>query len=108
MCGVPNTVEITSARLDTVYRRVKDFKNICAHDERLYCAHSHDNNATVFQLVRDLRFLATKPQYLEFLQQLRSLLTKLGKEIPERMAYVYTCIHGYGILRDYRPRCTHE
>ncbi|MEE1296816.1 MAG: Abi family protein [Bifidobacterium sp.] len=96
-------VEINSARLDTVYRRVKDFRNICAHDERLYCAHPHDKNATAFQLVRDLRFLTTKPRYLEFLQQLRSLLAKLDDKIPGRMDYVYASMGSSGLaeLDDY-------
>lgn len=49
--------EIDAQRIDKIYRRMKDFRNICAHDERLYCAHPHDSNNTVFQLVKDLRFV---------------------------------------------------
>lgn len=78
-------VDITSRRLDTVYRRIKDYRNICAHDERLYCAHPHDLNATVFQLIRDLRFVIDKKRYLEFLQRFDSLLAGLHDAIPAQM-----------------------
>lgn len=81
-------VEITAQRLDAVYRRMKDYRNICAHDERLYCAHPHDLNITVFQLVRDLRFVTDKKRYLEFLQGFDSLLMHLQEAIPDTMAVV--------------------
>ena len=80
--------EITSIQLDKIYRRIKDFRNICAHDERLYCAHPHDRNITVFQLVKDLRLVTDKKRYLEFLQSLESLLVKLRKNIPNHFDYV--------------------
>ena len=80
--------EITSIQLDKIYRRIKDFRNICAHDERLYCAHPHDRNITVFQLVKDLRLVTDKKRYLEFLQQLESLLVNLEKDIPDYIGYV--------------------
>ena len=80
--------EITSIHLDKIYRRIKDFRNICAHDERLYCAHPHDRNITVFQLVKDLRLVTDKKRYLEFLQQFESLLVNLEKDIPDYIGYV--------------------
>ena len=80
-------VEVTSQRLDRIYRRIKDYRNICAHDERLYCAHPHDSNITVFQLAQDLRFVTDKQRYLEFLQGFDSLLTHLRDAIP-------TCFDG--------------
>ena len=75
-------------QLDKIYRRIKDFRNICAHDERLYCAHPHDRNITVFQLVKDLRLVTDKKRYLEFLQQLESLLMDLKQDIPEHIEVV--------------------
>ena len=75
-------VEVTSQRLDKIYRRIKDYRNICAHDERLYCAHPHDSNITVFQLAKDLQFVTDKQRYLEFLQGLDSLLMHLREDIP--------------------------
>ena len=75
-------IEITSQRLDKIYRRIKDYRNICAHDERLYCAHPHDSNITVFQLAKDLQFVTDKQRYLEFLQGFDSLLMQLREDIP--------------------------
>ena len=75
-------IEITSQRLDKNYRRIKDYRNICAHDERLYCAHPHDSNITVFQLAKDLQFVTDKQRYLEFLQGFDSLLMQLREDIP--------------------------
>lgn len=74
--------EVTSQRLDKIYRRIKDYRNICAHDERLYCAHPHDANITIFQVTQDFRFVTDKQRYLEFLQNLNSLLMHLQKDIP--------------------------
>lgn len=74
--------EVTSQRLDKIYRRIKDYRNICAHDERLYCAHPHDANITIFQVTQDFRFVTDKQRYLEFLQSLNSLLMHLQKDIP--------------------------
>lgn len=81
--------EIDAQRIDKIYRRMKDFRNICAHDERLYCAHPHDSNNTVFQLVKDLRFVIDKKRYLEFLQQFNSLPMHLGEDIPAYVDSVY-------------------
>lgn len=94
--------EIDAQRIDKIYRRMKDFRNICAHDERLYCAHPHDSNNTVFQLVKDLRFVIDKKRYLEFLQQFNSLLMHLGEDIP---AYVDSVYREMGL--DF-PRELHE
>lgn len=76
-------VEVTSQRLDRIYRRIKDYRNICAHDERLYCAHPHDSNITVFQLAKDMQFVTDKQRYLEFLQGFDSLLLHLREDIPD-------------------------
>ena len=94
--------EIDAQRIDKIYRRMKDFRNICAHDERLYCAHPHDSNNTVFQLVKDLRFVINKKRYLEFLQQFNSLPMHLGEDIP---AYVDSVYREMGL--DF-PRELHE
>lgn len=84
-----HAVEVTASRIDKVYRRIRDYRNICAHDERLYCAHPHDLNVTVFQVVKDLRFVTDKKRYLEFLQQFDSLLDNLGEAIPGYVEQVY-------------------
>ncbi|WEV63687.1 Abi family protein [Bifidobacterium sp. ESL0732] len=75
-------VDVTSERLDKIYRRFKDFRNICAHDERLYCAHPHDRNASVWQVIQDLRFVIDKRRYLEFLRLIERLTKGIVSQLP--------------------------
>lgn len=76
-------LEVTSQILDKIYRRIKDYRNICAHDERLYCAHPHDRNINVFQLIQDLRYVIDKRRYVEFLQRVLSLIEAVRHKLPD-------------------------
>lgn len=78
-----HNLDITSSKLDKIYRRIKDFRNICAHDERLYCAHPHDDNATLCQLIKDLQFVMDKQRYMEFLQHVQTLVETICGKLPE-------------------------
>ncbi|MFC0265204.1 Abi family protein [Alloscardovia macacae] len=73
---------ISAKKLDSIYRRIKEFRNICAHDERLYCARPHNNNATVFQLIKDLALVIPKSEYLELLKKIEILLHKIESGVP--------------------------
>ena len=73
---------ISEKKLDAIYQRMRHFRNICAHDERLYCAHPHDWNASVWQLIQDFMFVVDKKRYQEFLQKVRSLIGYLRKYLP--------------------------
>lgn len=74
---------ITSAKLDSIYSRIKNFRNICAHDERLYCARPFGLNNSFFQLLKDLQLVLTKQQHLELLQHVESLMMKIRKKLPD-------------------------
>lgn len=77
-----NKTEITARKLDSIYRRIKEFRNICAHDERLYCARPHDKNATIFQLIKDLSLVIGKSEYIEFLQKIKKIIKRITTKIP--------------------------
>jgi abortive infection bacteriophage resistance protein len=77
-----HNLDVTSTMIDKIYRRIKDFRNICAHDERLYCAHPHDANITVLQLIKDLQYVTDKKRYLEFLQRVKMLTNTICNKIP--------------------------
>lgn len=96
-------VQIPPRKLDTIYRRIKDFRNICAHDDRLYCAKPYNLNNSFFQLVQDLRIVTVKQRYLEFLQQTESLMMRVKKEIPSQAAAIISAmgVNGLGEFRDY-------
>lgn len=72
---------ISAKRLDAIYQRMRQFRNICAHDERMYCAHPHDRNASVWQLIQDFMFVVDKKRYREFLQRVGSLVRDLRKDL---------------------------
>ncbi|WP_230455194.1 Abi family protein [Gardnerella vaginalis] len=84
--------DITSIKIDSTYRRIKEFRNICAHDERLYCARPHSDNATVFQLIKDFDILLETSYYLEFLEKIEKLLSALCVEVPNCSKNVIECI----------------
>lgn len=72
--------------LDARLGRIKDFRNICAHDERLYCARPRGRaNNTLFQCIQDLHWMMDKPSHLELLQKIESLITHLSKVLPRHM-----------------------
>ncbi|EPI53660.1 Abi family protein [Gardnerella vaginalis] len=84
--------DITSIKIDSTYRRIKEFRNICAHDERLYCARPHSFNATVFQLIKDFDLFLDTNYYLEFLEKIEKLLSALCVEVPSCSKNVIECI----------------
>lgn len=75
-----NTISVE--KLDVIYQRMRQFRNICAHDERLYCARPHGWNASVWQLIQDFMFVVDKKRYQEFLQRVSSLVRNLRKDLP--------------------------
>ena len=83
---------IRSIKIDSTYRRIKEFRNICAHDERLYCARPHSDNATVFQLIKDFDILLETSYYLEFLEKIEKLLVALCDKVPNCSKNVIECI----------------
>ncbi len=92
---------ITSAKLDAIYSRIKNFRNICAHDERLYCARPFGLNNSLFQLIQDLQLVLTKKDHREFLQQIESLMLYITKKLPNIAPQVFESM-GVGNLEDYR------
>lgn len=56
---------ISPRRLRLAYDYIKDFQNICAHDERLFCARvspSHDVN--LVGVLSDLELVLTRPTFV--------------------------------------------
>lgn len=53
------------------------FRNICAHDERLYCAHVGDRkNVNFAKMVWMLERYLTNPEFFSFLDQLNNLIQR--------------------------------
>lgn len=57
---------ITIKRLDSIFNRLVFYRNLCAHDERCYCARYDGRaNENVYQAIGDLGYLLDKDDYLE-------------------------------------------
>ncbi|NEG90641.1 Abi family protein [Bifidobacterium aerophilum] len=76
---------ITVKHLDRIFNRLVFFRNLCAHDERCYCAHyDHRLNESVFQVINDLHYLLDKSSYIEFLKRISALLDNIMSTIPQQ------------------------
>ena len=94
-------MRITSAKLDSIYSRIKNFRNICAHDERLYCARPFGLNNSLFQLMQDLQLVLTKKDHREFLQQIESLMLYIMRKLPTIATQVFESM-GVKSLEEFR------
>lgn len=73
-------VRISDRRLRLAYNHIKDFRNICARDERLYCARvslSHDINFA--DVLNDLELVLPKNEYIQLLRDVVNALTELSE-----------------------------
>ena len=73
-------VRISDRRLRLAYNHIKDFRNICAHDERLYCARvslSHDTNFA--DVLNDLELVLPKNEYMQLLKNVVNALIDLSE-----------------------------
>lgn len=81
---------ITQRRLRLAYDHIKDFRNICAHDERLYCARVAPSlDTAIGDVVKDLQLVLSKAEYVNFLTEYLRMMPALAKDIsPEVMNQV--------------------
>lgn len=75
-------VRISPRRLRLAYDHIKDFRNICAHDERLYCARvSPSADVSLVDLFKDMRLVLTRDEYDKMRQDVMWLLVSLMKDL---------------------------
>lgn len=68
-------IKIYDRGLNLAYSHVKDFRNICAHDERLYCARVSPSQDTSFaDVVSDLGLLLTKDEDVKMINSVKDLI----------------------------------
>lgn len=80
------SVRVTPRQLRLMYDHIKDFRNICAHDERLYCAKvSPSRDITFANLLDDLSMVLTKEENArmqgEIIRLVHEMMTDLGTEV---------------------------
>lgn len=80
------SMRISPRQLRLAYDHIKDFRNISAHDERLYCARVSPSRDTTFaNLLDDLSLVLTKEENArmqgEVIHLVHEMMTELGTEI---------------------------
>lgn len=75
-------IRITPRRLRLAYDHIKDFRNICAHDERLYCARvapSHDT--TIAKMLKDIELVISKEEYIDLIEDITRLVLSISRRL---------------------------
>lgn len=83
-------IRISQRKLRLVYDHIKDFRNICAHDERLYCARvTPSSDTAIGDVVKELQLVLSKEEYVSFLADYLKMIPELARGIdPKIMAKV--------------------
>ena len=86
-----NRKRIGTRRLRLAYDHIKDFRNICAHDERLYCARvSPSSDISFGALLDDLELVLTREEHVRMLRDVTLLVTELVSDLDARHAQMVT------------------
>lgn len=84
--------KISHKRLRVAYDHIKDFRNICAHDERLYCARvSPGHDVTFADMMRDLELVLTRDEHARMQREVVRLLYDVMNDLGGRAA---SCVLG--------------
>lgn len=87
----PTPKSIGTRRLRLAFDHIKDFRNICAHDERLFCARVSQAKDTDFtRMIADLELVTTSDDFKALTKEVHALLCdlscSLGDETTARVA----------------------
>lgn len=81
------TVRISPRRLRIAYDHIKDFRNICAHDERLYCARVSPSKDTSFaDLLSDLALVLTRDENARMQGEVIDLVLRMRNSLGTKAA----------------------
>lgn len=75
-------VKIHDRDLRLIYDHIKDFRNICAHDERLFCAKvSPSRDTPIASVIKDLKKVLTKEETIHMEHDIVNLLLSLSNKV---------------------------
>lgn len=78
--GIPKRIYPKMLRM--AFDHIKDFRNICAHDERLYCAKVTPSSDTpIAKAIDDLELVIPKEQHERLKEEVRALVGSLVSDI---------------------------
>ena len=77
-------INVSPRRLTQAYDHIKDFRNICAHEERLYCARvSPGHDISVVDALSDLQLVLPKDEAAQLTNDILDLLASIGEDMGE-------------------------
>lgn len=83
----PAGIRVSPRRLRLAYDHIKDFRNICAHDERLYCARvSPSRDITFRAMLDDLEIVLSRDEHSRMLREVMGLLMGLTSDLDGDVA----------------------
>ncbi|MCI9495802.1 MAG: Abi family protein [Adlercreutzia mucosicola] len=75
-------INISPRRLTQAHDHIKDFRNICAHEERLYCARvSPGHDISVVDVLSDLQLVLPKDETTRLTNDILDLLTSIEEDM---------------------------
>ena len=84
-----STIRLSPRTLRLTYDHIKDFRNICAHDERLYSSKvSPSKDVPIAQVIRELESVLTKDDYMAMVRDIMELLLELIHKLDRRAPIV--------------------
>ncbi len=88
---------ISPRALRLAYDHIKDFRNICAHDERLYCARvSPSKDVRLDRLIDDLKIVLTREEHDRMRREVASLVIRLANDLDTSHALFVLDAMGLG------------
>jgi hypothetical protein len=97
---------ITHRHLHIAYDRIKDIRNICAHDERLYSARlSPSGKVTLADCISEMSLTLTESQYAQLLQDIVDEVIECTQSIKTVSAKRLLNDMGYSSLDDLAYAC---
>lgn len=83
-----NKIVVSPRRLRLIYDHIKDFRNICAHDERLYCAKVSPSHDVAFAgLLEDLSIVLIKEENDRMRGEIIHLLHEITADLGAGIVY---------------------
>lgn len=77
-----NQLKISQRRLRLAFDHIKDFRNICAHDERLYCARvSPSKDVNLLGVFSDLAIVTTSQDMQDMVRKVMENMLELNNQI---------------------------
>ena len=78
------SIKISQRKLRLIFDHIKDFRNICAHDERLYCARvSPSLDVSFADVLNDLELVLPKSEYIQLSREIINALIDLSKNTKD-------------------------